>query len=52
MDRKSLIEKFELELRQAVIDYEEGNTIALKDLDWSIPFQIAERGAEYRATEA
>ena len=34
MDRKALLEQFELELRQAVIDYENGDTVALKDLKW------------------
>jgi len=52
MNREALIEKFELELRQAVIDYETGNTISLEDLDWGIPFQISESRGEYRATKA
>jgi len=52
MDRKSLLEQFEFELRQGVIDYEQGNTIALKDLDWEPPLHIAESSGEYRATNA
>jgi len=52
MDRKALLEQFELELRQGVIDYEQGNTIALKDLDWSLPSHIAESSDEYQITNA
>lgn len=52
MDRKALLEQFELELRQAVIDYENGNTIARKDLQWGTPLHVAEApGDGYRATE-
>ena len=52
MDRKALIEKFELELRQALKNYEEGKGIPLKDFDWGLPLHIAESSEEYRATGA
>ena len=52
MDRKALQQQFELELRQAVIDYENGDTVALKDLKWGGPLHVAEATVNnYRATE-
>ena len=52
MDRKALLEQFELELRQAMIDYENGNTVARRDLRWGTPMQVEEApGNNYRATE-
>ena len=51
MDRKALLEQFELELRQAMIDYENGNTVALKDLKWGGPLHVAVATVNnYRAT--
>jgi len=52
MDRKALLEQFELELRQAVINYENGNTIARKDLTWGTPHHVAEvHDKDYHATD-
>ena len=52
MDRKALLEQFELELRQAVINYENGNTIKRKDLTWGTPLHVAESsGNNYRAVD-
>ena len=52
MDRKALLEQFELELRQAMINYENGNTFSREDLRWGTPLHIAEAPGEgYRATE-
>ena len=49
MDKKALITKFELELRQAIKDFEEGKSIPLEKFDWGLPpFRIAESQAEYR----
>jgi len=52
MDRKALLQQFELELRQAMIDYENGDTVARKDLRWGTPMIVAEASGDgYRATE-
>ena len=39
MDKKALITKFELELRQAIKDFEEGKSIPLEEFDWGLPSQ-------------
>lgn len=48
MDRKALITKLELELRQAFKNFEEGKSIPLEEFDWGLPMRIAEKRAEYR----
>jgi len=48
MERIALIQKFELELRQAFKDFEEGKSIPLEEFDWGLPMRIAEPKAEYR----
>jgi len=48
MERIALIQKFELELRQAFKDFEEGKSIPLEEFDWGLPLHIAEPKSEYR----
>ena len=48
MDRKTLIRKLELELRQAFKNFEEGKSIPLEEFDWGLPMHVAEDRAEYR----
>ena len=49
MDRKSLIAKLELELRQAFKNFEEGKSIPLEEFDWGLSGYVAEPSrTEYR----
>jgi len=48
MDRKALIAKLELELRQAFKNFEEGKSIPLEEFDWGLPWHVAESRTEYR----
>ena len=47
MDRKALITKLELELRQAFKNFEEGKSIPLEDFDWGLPLHNIEPHTEY-----
>jgi len=52
MDRIALINKFELELRQAFKEFEEGKSIPLEEFDWGLPMHISEQRTEYRVQNA
>ena len=42
MDRKALIAKLELELRQAFKNFDEGKSIPLEEFDWRLPTLISQ----------
>jgi len=48
MDRKSILKKFEDELRESHQNYLDGKGIPWKEFDWGLPMRIAETRAEYR----
>jgi len=48
MDRKSILKKFEAELRESHQNYLDGKCIPLEEFDWGLPPHIAEPRSEYR----
>jgi len=50
MDRKSLLKKFEEELRESHQNYLDGKGIPWKEFDWGLPPYVAEPRGEYRLT--
>ena len=48
MDRKSILKRFEAELRESHQNYLEGKGIPLEEFDWGLPPHIAESKTEYR----
>jgi len=48
MDRKSILKKFEDELRESHQNYLEGKCIPWEEFDWGLPLHIAEPKSEYR----
>jgi len=50
VNRKSLIKRFEDELRQARKNFQEGKCIDWEDIDWVTPWTIAESHEEYRVS--
>ena len=47
MDKKTILKKFEDELRQARKNFQEGKCIPLEEFDWGLPLHIAESRAKY-----
>ena len=48
MNRKTLLKRFEDELRETRKNYEEGKLIPLEEFDWGLPMHIAEPREKYR----
>jgi len=48
MDRKSILKRFIEELEESHQNYLDGKCKPIEELDWSIPWHIAEPRSEYR----
>jgi len=48
MNRKVILNKFVEELRESHQNYLDGKCKPIEQLDWSIPWRIAESRSEYR----